>query len=160
MNESKPYRVMFVCLGNICRSPAGENVFRDFLQKKGETGISVHSAGTAGYHIGKDPDGRMSAELKSRGIKVSGKAQQFLKSDFKDHDLIIPMDLDNMRNVLKLAGSVEDEQKVKPFMSFCKSFTQEEVPDPYYGEQDGFQLVADMMEDGCEGILEHIRESA
>lgn len=154
----KPYRVLFVCLGNICRSPAGENVFRHFLQQEEVSGISVDSAGTAGYHIGKSPDHRMTEELEGRGVRVSGAARQFIKSDYKDYDLIIPMDKENTRNVLKLAQNTKDEKKVKPFMSFCENFTNAEVPDPYYGGQEGFAHVADLMEDGCKGILKFISD--
>lgn len=152
------YQVLFVCLGNICRSPAGENVMRDLIKKESVTGISVDSAGTAGYHIGKSPDDRMSAELKSRGIAVTGHAKQFVKKHYDEFDLIIPMDDDNTHNVLKLARNADDKKKVMPFMTFCKKFTNTEVPDPYYGGPEGFTLVADLMEDGCSGILCHIQK--
>ena len=149
-------RILFVCLGNICRSPAGENTMRDLIQHEGVEGISLDSAGTAGYHIGKGPDPRMTATLEGRGIRVSGNARQFSKQDFADFDLIVPMDEDNHREILRLAKTEADKAKVQPFMSFCEDFSKPEVPDPYYGEQDGFDLVADIMADGCAGILKSL----
>ena len=152
----KQYRILFVCLGNICRSPAGDNVMRDLLQRKEVNGVFIDSAGTAGYHIGKKPDARMSKELESRGIKVTGAARQFSKKDFEEFDLIIPMDNANEKDILSLARNSEDKSKVKPFMSFCSQFTNPEVPDPYYGGEEGFQLVTDLMVDGCSGILDSV----
>lgn len=146
-------RILFVCLGNICRSPAGENTMRDLLQREGITGISVDSAGTAGYHIGKRPDSRMSATLEQRGIAVTGRARQFTKKDFENFDLIIPMDEENRRDILRLARHESDRAKIQPFMTFCQRFTNPEVPDPYYGGPEGFELVADIVADGCKAIF-------
>ena len=106
---------------------------RDVLRQEGITDISLDSAGTAGYHIGKEPDKRMTATLERRSIRVTGQARQFSKTDFDDFDLIIPMDEDNRRDILRLARTDSDHAKVKPFMSFCTEFTNSEVPDPYYG---------------------------
>lgn len=156
---SENFKVLFVCLGNICRSPAGENVMRHLIKAQNISNISIDSAGTAGYHIGKAPDSRMSAELKSRGIHVTGAARQFQTRDYDQFDLIVPMDLSNEKNILKLARNDNDRAKVKPFMSFCQQFTNNEVPDPYYDGADAFTLVADMMHDGCQGIIEHIQNS-
>jgi len=153
---SSPYRILFVCLGNICRSPAGENVMRHLINHKGLTNISVNSAGTAGYHIGKSPDQRMCDELKSRDIPVTGSAQQFEKKHFDEYDLIIPMDHSNEKNILRLARNIQDREKVTPFMRYCSEFTNTEVPDPYYDGQDAFALVVDIMLDGCKGILDDV----
>lgn len=147
-------RILFVCLGNICRSPAGENTMRALVQQEGREGVSLDSAGTAGYHIGKGPDPRMTATLRKRGIAVSGQARQFSKKDFENFDLILTMNEENRRDILRLASSEEDRAKVKSFMGFCEKFSQREVPDPYYGEDEGFELVADIMADGCRGILD------
>lgn len=153
-------RILFVCLGNICRSPAGENTMRDLLQREGVQDVSLDSAGTAGYHIGKGPDSRMTATLEKREIRVTGQARQFSKKDFDEFDLIIAMDEDNRREISRLARNDIDRNKVKPFMSFCEEFSNSEVPDPYYGEQDGFELVADIMADGCAGILDSLNASS
>ncbi len=129
---------------------------RDLVQREGVEGLSLDSAGTAGYHIGKGPDPRMTATLEKRGIRVSGQARQFSQKDFENFDLIVAMDRDNERDILRVARHEGDRAKVKPFMSFCTDFTNAEVPDPYYGGQDGFELVADIMADGCAGILKSV----
>ena len=147
------YRVLFVCLGNICRSPAGENVMNSLLEQNGIKHIQVDSAGTASYHIGKGPDKRMAAELARRGFPNQGVARQFVKKDFSEFDLIIPMDHSNTRNVLELAESENQRSKVIPFISFCSSFDYDEVPDPYYGGAEGFSEVIDMMHEGCSQLL-------
>lgn len=156
---SAPYRVLFVCMGNICRSPAGENVFRHAVKEAGlEHLISCDSAGTINYHTGKPPDRRMSSTIKSRGIPVEGSARHFTKADFQGFDLILTMDDDNRRDVLAQASTPEEEAKVKPFTEFCEHHELEEVPDPYYGGDEGFELVADLMDDGCAGLVEHVRK--
>ncbi len=152
--STTPYRILFVCLGNICRSPAGENVLRHLLQRQQITGVSIDSAGTAGYHIGKKPDPRMSAELERRGIRVEGTARQFEAADFDAFDLIVPMDQSNEKNVLKLAKNDAQREKVQPFMSFCTAYTNPEVPDPYYDGPEAFALVANIMIDGCLSIID------
>ncbi len=131
---------------------------RDLLQKEGITDVSLDSAGTAGYHIGKGPDPRMTETLEQRGIRVTGQARQFSKQDFADFDLIVAMDEDNRREILRLARNEVECSRVRPFMSFCEEFSNKEVPDPYYGGQEGFELVADIMADGCTGILREIRK--
>lgn len=118
--------------------------------------ISIDSAGTANYHTGKSPDKRMSATLEKRGVPTGGQARQFVKKDFAEFDLILAMDEENQRNILRLAKSAEDREKVKLFLAFSKKYSQQSVPDPYYGGQDGFDLVAEMMEDGCQGILDSL----
>jgi protein-tyrosine phosphatase len=154
------YKVLFVCMGNICRSPAGDNVFRHLVREAGLADrISCDSAGTLDYHVGKPPDRRMSAVLRRRSIPVEGRGRQFKKADFQDFDLILTMDEDNRRNVLALADSPAEEARVKPFTAFCSEHDLPEVPDPYYGGDEGFELVADLMEDGCSNLLEHIRKA-
>ncbi|MGC6566318.1 MAG: low molecular weight protein-tyrosine-phosphatase [Akkermansiaceae bacterium] len=150
-------KVLFVCMGNICRSPAGENIFRHFLKNEQLSGpIQCDSAGTIGFHIGKKPDSRMSRTLKKRGYQVTGAARQFDVRDFHDFDLILTMDNENYANVLKLAKTDGDREKVRKFTEFCSRHNHNEVPDPYYGGDEGFELVADLIEDGSEGLLAHI----
>ncbi|GHC44039.1 low molecular weight protein-tyrosine-phosphatase [Roseibacillus persicicus] len=146
-------RILFVCLGNICRSPAAESTMRNLLQKHGVDSISLDSAGTAGYHIGKAPDPRMTTTLENRGVTVTGRARKFSAQDFGKFDLILAMDEENQDDMLMLAKTDEDRAKVRTFLSFSKKFEGPDVPDPYYGGPEGFELVADMMVDGCEGIL-------
>lgn len=142
-------------MGNICRSPAGENVFRHLTKEAGLSGqIQCDSAGTIGFHTGKKPDSRMSKTIRRRGYEVTGYARQFGYRDFEVFDLILTMDDENFRNVLKLAKTDEDRAKVRKFTDFCKNHDHTEVPDPYYGGEAGFQLVADLIEDGAAGLLE------
>jgi len=147
-------RILFVCMGNICRSPAGENVFRHLAAARGlEQDYFVDSAGTIGYHVGEPPDSRMSAAGEKRGIVFTGHSRQFRIEDFQEFDLIVTMDESNRQGVLQLALGPEAEAKVRPFCSFVTRHPDQEVPDPYYGGEDGFEHVMDLMEDGCEGIL-------
>jgi len=153
----RPFRVLFVCWGNICRSPAGENVFRQLLTKNGHThSIECDSAGTIDAHAGKSPDRRMRQTLEQRHIPVQGAARQITVGDFEKFDLILTMDDSNRQEVLAIAPSAEGRAKVRPFTSFCQAHDEREVPDPYYGGDGGFEFVADLIEDGCRGLLEHI----
>ncbi|MGE9267931.1 MAG: low molecular weight protein-tyrosine-phosphatase [Verrucomicrobiales bacterium] len=148
-----PKRVLFVCLGNICRSPAADIVFRELVKKRGLAGLSCDSAGTSNYHPGKKPDARMSATLEKRGYPIVGTARQITRADLDEFDLILTMDDENLHNVRKLARTEAQKERIRPFTDFCTRHSQKEVPDPYYGGQDGFELVADLIEDGCEGLL-------
>jgi protein-tyrosine phosphatase len=155
--ESPSYRVLFVCMGNICRSPAGENIFRHKLRQAGhETWISCDSAGTGNWHAGNGPDRRTARTLRKREVPVEGSARQFEKADFRRFNLILAMDDDNRREILGLATLPEERSMVRPFTDFCRNHSHSEVPDPYYGGKDGFELVADLMEDGAAGLLEYI----
>jgi len=153
-------RVLFVCLGNICRSPAGENIFRHQIEEAGLSGhIECDSAGTAGYHIGKSPDSRMTKTMRARGYQVTGGARKFTPIDFDNFDLILTMDEDNHRDVLSQARSDQDRKRVRYFTDFCTEHDDDEVPDPYYGGDEGFEFVADLMEDGSAGIIAHLRNT-
>lgn len=151
-------RILFVCLGNICRAPAAENTMRMLLQKHQISSVSLDSAGTAGYHIGKEPDPRMTAALERKGILVTGRARKLDRFDFSKFDLIIAMDDDNYEDVLMLATTEEDRAKVHKFVSFCQNHPIAGVPDPYHGDDKDFDEVVSIAEDGCEGILKSLRE--
>ena len=157
---TQPCQVLFVCMGNICRSPAGENIFRHKVKEAQLSGpIRCDSAGTIGFHTGKKPDARMSKTIKKRGYEVTGSARQFGVRDFEIYDLILTMDDENYANVMKLARSDEDRARVHKFTEFCTEHSHNEVPDPYYGGDEGFELVADLIEDGSAGLLAYIRET-
>lgn len=146
-------------MGNICRSPAGENVFRDLVEKAGlSNSIRCDSAGTLGSHTGNEPDARMSRTIRKRGYEVTGTARQFSLRDFEIYDLILTMDDENFSNILKLAKTDQDRARVRKFTDFCTDHDEAEVPDPYYGGDAGFELVADLIEDGSAGLLAHVRE--
>ncbi len=115
--------------------------------------ISCDSAGTASYHVGRSPDRRMAAAAKRKGITLLGKARQFTRADFDNFDLILAMDRSNYRDILAL-DSNHQANKVKLMCEFCRSHSDEDVPDPYYGGEDGFDYVIDLLLDACTGLLE------
>ncbi|MDG1358211.1 MAG: low molecular weight phosphotyrosine protein phosphatase [Akkermansiaceae bacterium] len=157
----KKFSVLFVCLGNICRSPAAENIFRHQVKEANlDNFIHIDSAGTHDYHPGKSPDSRMSKTLNDRAIPSNGAARQFKKSDYSKFDLIVTMDNENHAGVRSLASTNADTEKVIMFTHFCEHPDHQiaEVPDPYYGEDDGFELVANILEDGCQQLLDHLRK--
>jgi protein-tyrosine phosphatase len=152
---SMPYKLLFVCLGNICRSPSAENIMNHLIEQADlSDAIICDSAGTSSYHLGSPPDRRMSAAAATKlGIKLRGQARQFQKSDFQDFDLILAMDRENYENILALDLTKQYQHKVRLMCEFCSQHTLKEVPDPYYGGQDGFNQVIDLLIDACEGLL-------
>ncbi|WP_395715414.1 low molecular weight protein-tyrosine-phosphatase [Prosthecobacter sp.] len=154
-----PFRLLFVCLGNICRSPAAEAVMRALVEAEGLAGsITMRSAGTAGWHSGKLPDQRMRNAGQKRGYNLSSRARQVNENDLLDHDLVLVMDRQNHRDVLSYDSKSQFSEKIRLFCEFCTGHKEEEVPDPYYGGEQGFEHVLDLLEDGCRGVLRHIRE--
>lgn len=150
-------KVLMVCLGNICRSPMADGLLRHKVQKEG-LDIVVDSAGTAGYHIGEAPDSRMRATARSYGFPIDDlKARQFVTSDYDDFDLIYVMDRSNLKNVLSLARNTSDELKVKLILNEIEPGKDLEVPDPYYGGDQGFIDVFNMLDKATDNILEKIR---
>ncbi|MEB3338800.1 MAG: low molecular weight protein-tyrosine-phosphatase [Leptolyngbyaceae bacterium] len=151
------YKLLFVCLGNICRSPAAENIMNHLVEKKGLSDrILCDSAGTSSYHIGSPPNSRMNVAAKKRGISLQGSARQFHKSDFEEFDLILAMDQDNYHNILALDPHGQYSDKVKLMCDFCLTYSEREVPDPYYGGAEGFEHVIDLLLDACEGLLQQV----
>lgn len=153
-----PTRVLFICMGNICRSPAAEIIFRKQAAEAGRGGeFEIDSAGTIGYHEGSPPDPRMSAALERQGYTVSGRARRILEEDLEKFDLIVTMDESNHDHVRELDPSGAHHPKIRPLVSFCRTHDDARVPDPYYGGQRGFDHVISLLEDGCGGILEELR---
>lgn len=151
------YKLLFVCLGNICRSPSAENIMKHLINQAGlSKEIICDSAGTSSYHVGSPPDRRMSAAAKLRGIELVGEARQFHRSDFEKFDLILAMDKENYRDILTLDRSRQYQDKVKLMCDFCTSHDLKEVPDPYYGGSEGFNQVIDLLLDACEGLLNYV----
>lgn len=164
----KPFGVLFVCLGNICRSPTAEAVFRDAVQKRGLTSaFKIDSAGTIDYHEGNPADPRMKNAAKKRGIEITSISRPISPTDFNEFDLILAMDKQNKADILKafedwkVKYSLPDEanKKVKLMCSYCKECKETEVPDPYYGGPQGFEKVLDILKDACESLLDEIVES-
>ena len=149
-------RVLFVCLGNICRSPTAEGTFRAQVKAAGLEGqIDIDSAGTASYHVGEPPDSRAQAAARKRGIDISHlRARQARPEDFKRFDYVLAMDLENHRN-LKTICPAGHEDRLGLFLDFAPSLGRREVPDPYY--EGGFDGVYDMIEQAAEGLLDDVR---
>ena len=149
-------RILMVCLGNICRSPMADGLMRKKVQDN-QLDVYVDSAGTANYHVGGAPDTRMTATAKSKGIDISGlKARQFIVSDFDAFDLIYVMDQSNYNNVVRLARNETDIQKVQLILELRTSPHEIEVPDPYYGGQDGFEYVYQLLDESTDIILKRL----
>lgn len=154
-----PYKLLFVCLGNICRSPAAENIMKHLVAQAGLSDqIICDSAGTSSYHIGSPPDRRMTAAANQQGIAMGGSARQFSKADLEEFDLILAMDRDNYAGICYLDPAGKYQDKVKLMCDFCTRHSLQEVPDPYYGGTEGFNLVIDLLMDACEGLLEHVKQ--
>jgi len=158
MSLAPKTRVLFVCMGNICRSPAAEIIFRQMVADAGRTTeFEIDSAGTIGYHQGSGPDARMSETLRRKGYTISGKARRIGEEDLENFDLIITMDEENLEHVRQLDPTGTLHGKIQPLVGFCKIHSAERVPDPYYGGQRGFDHVIELLEDGCDGILKSFR---
>jgi protein-tyrosine phosphatase len=154
-----PYKLLFVCLGNICRSPAAENIMNHLIEQNNLTGqITCDSAGTSSYHIGAPPDRRMTLAAKQQNITMQGCARQFTKADFEAFDLILAMDRDNYANICALDPAGKYQKKVRLMCDFCTHHTLKEVPDPYYGGVDGFNQVISLLQDACSGLLAQVRQ--
>lgn len=158
MDSTPPHRVLFVCLGNICRSPAAEIIFRKLVADAGrEAEFEIDSAGTIGHHRGAPPDPRMAGSLERQGYQVMGLARQILTADLERFDLIVTMDESNLSDVRSLDPSGKLHAKVRELVGFCTDHDDFRVPDPYYGGQRGFDHVIRLLEDGCKGILGHFK---
>ncbi len=146
-------RLLFVCLGNICRSPTAEGVLRHLIREEGLEGkVEIDSAGTGDWHVGEPPDERAAAAAGRREIELSGEARRFETADFDRFDLIVAMDAENRRDLLALAPDDESRAKVRMFLAGDR-----DVPDPYYGGDDGFEDVLGMIERAVPGVLDWVR---
>lgn len=151
---NRPHRVLFVCLGNICRSPAAEIVFRKLVTDSGrEAEFEIDSAGTIGLHTGAPPDSRMAATLEAKGYPVCGQSRKIRPADLEHFDLIVTMDETNLDHVRELAPNSSLRDKIRPLVSYCHDHDDARVPDPYYGGQRGFDHVVSLLEDACRGIF-------
>lgn len=149
--------ILFVCMGNICRSPTAEGVFRKLAREAGlEDRLHIDSAGTHSYHIGSPPDARAGAAAIGRGYDLSSlRGRQVAGRDFIDFDYILAMDRDNLANLQSICPP-EHARKVSLFLEFSANFSEREVPDPYYGGPQGFEHVLDLVEDAARGLLQKL----
>mgnify|MGYP003639560130 CR=1 FL=1 len=153
----EPTRLLFVCLGNICRSPSGENVMRHLVEQQDlSSSFDLDSAGTAGWHTGNPPDSRMTNAAQARGIKMKGQARQVQSADFETYDWIFAMDRSNFDDLLEVRDQCKKPSaRLILFCELCEEHDEDEVPDPYYGGPEGFEKVLDLLEDGCSHFLDH-----
>lgn len=150
-------KIIFVCLGNICRSPSAEGVMQSVINKRGlEDQFYIDSAGTYGGHAGQRADSRMRKHAERRNYNLTSISRPLEYSDFKDFDLIIGMDNENMRDIHAMDRKSQFGHKIFKMTDFCKTCNDDVVPDPYYGGSAGFEHVLDILEDACEGLLDDI----
>ena len=154
----QPYRVVFLCMGNICRSPTAQGVFRHKLREAGlGARIHVDSAGTHDYHVGEAPDMRSQRHARQRGYDLSDLRARALDAvDFESADLLLVMDEGNFALAARRSPP-QYRPKLRRLTEFCRLYQAHEVPDPYSGGAQGFEQVLDLIEDACEGLLEHLR---
>lgn len=152
------FKVLFVCMGNICRSPTAEAVFRAMVRRSGlEEKIEIDSAGTHGYHAGEEPDTRTMRAAAARGYDLTGlRARKVAAADLDYFDLVLAMDCSNLEALRRICPPAR-QHRLKLFMSYARNFDDHEVPDPYYGLGHGFDLVLDMVEDAAQGLLDAVR---
>jgi protein-tyrosine phosphatase len=155
MNQVK---VLFVCMGNICRSPTAHGIFQHLVREQGLAGeIAVDSAGTIGYHVGEAPDPRSTQTASKHGIDLTPqRARQVSHQDYIEQDYILAMDFDNLRN-MQLQCPDDYKHKLKLLLDYHPDEFLDQVPDPYYGGESGFDRVYDMVEVACKALLEHIK---
>lgn len=151
------YKILFICLGNICRSASAEEIMRTLIKKEGlENEIDVDSAGISGYHEGDLPDARMRAHAIRRGYRLTHLSRPVRTEDFYNFDLIVGMDDSNIDALHDKAPDTDSEKKIRRMTDFCRTKVADHVPDPYYGGAQGFENVLNILEDACQGLLEEI----
>ncbi len=151
-------KVLFVCMGNICRSPSGEGVFTKLVDDAGLSDqFNIDSAGTSAYHIGESADARMRKHAAKRGLQLTSRSRKFTRADLEKFDYILAMDYENYRDILGYDRHGTCGDKVYMMNDFSETDKGADVPDPYYGGPAGFEIVLDMLEESCRGLLEHIR---
>lgn len=151
-------KILFICLGNICRSPSAEAIMKHLVAEAGlQNRIVVDSAGIMGYHEGELPDERMRKHGRRRGYDLVSRSRPVTTDDFYDFDLIIGMDDSNIDALMRKAPDVESKNKIHRMTDYSRQFQHDHIPDPYYGGATGFELVLDLLEDACQGLLDEVR---
>ena len=152
-------RILFICMGNICRSPAAEGIMKKMVQEQGlEHSFYIDSAGMHGWHEGELPDNRMRTHASRRGYALTSHSRPIKYNDFEQFDLIIGMDDNNIQGLKRMAPDLEAQHKIRRMTDFCQTRKADCVPDPYYGGASGFELVLDLLEDACNGLLEILKK--
>lgn len=156
-NQSLDRRVLFVCMGNICRSPTGEAVMQHLVVERDVAHrVLVDSAGTIGYHVGAPADARMREAASRRGYRMQSRSRQVTRADLEQFDLIVAMDRDNLDDLQALDTSGQYGDKIRLLSEFLPEGSPQDVPDPYYGGDQGFECVLDMIENACPNLLDHL----
>ena len=160
MMKQGKHTVLFICLGNICRSPAAEGIMKSLVEKAGLSDeFEIDSAGIGNWHVGQLPDCRMRKCGAEHGYRFDSRARQFLRSDFQRFDTIVVMDNENYRAITSMASSQADKDKVVRMADFLISHREyTTVPDPYYGDYSDFELVITLLEDACQGLLDELTQ--
>lgn len=149
--------ILFVCMGNICRSPMAEEIFLSILKREELTSkYIIDSAGTLGYHQGELADSRMRFHAEKRGYKLTHYSRKFTRMDFENFDWIIAMDDANFDDINDMIVNTEDKSKIYRMVDFCKELQATHIPDPYYGGDKGFDNVINLLEDACQGLFEKV----
>ncbi|MDX1640540.1 MAG: low molecular weight protein-tyrosine-phosphatase [Balneolaceae bacterium] len=157
ITKDNPYKICFVCLGNICRSPTAEGVFQHLVNQRGlQSFFYIDSAGTSAYHIGEPANSKSQWIANQKGVKLHSKARRFETEDLEEFDLILAMDHENLRNIKQLSSNGAHTNKVKLLREFDPDPEDKAVPDPYYGGMDGFQRVFDVIERSSEALLDEL----
>jgi protein-tyrosine phosphatase len=151
-------RILFVCLGNICRSPSAEAIFKA-IAEKAKIPVEVDSAGTSAWHEGEMADNRMRRSAAARGYKLTSISRALKRKDFDEFDMIIAMDDKNYHDIKDLAQSAEEEEKVFRMRDFFVHKQYDHIPDPYYGGEQGFNMVIDLLEDASEGLVAYLKKT-
>ena len=152
-------KILFVCLGNICRSSSAEEIMRTLVRRAGlEQEITVDSAGILSYHQGELPDSRMRMHAARRGYTLTHRSRPVTTDDFYEFDLILGMDDRNIDDLRERAPGIEEEKKIHRMADYCMQKVVDYVPDPYYGGTSGFENVLDILEDACAGLLEQVKK--
>ena len=153
-----PKSILFVCMGNICRSPMAEGVFLHILKReKVEHLFTVDSAGTHGYHAGELADSRMRMHAGRRGYTLESRSRKFIQNDFELYDTIVVMDDSNYDDLCEKASTLDDKNKIVRMADYCKKHQASHIPDPYYGGEQGFEHVIDLLEDACENLFAQLK---
>ena len=159
ISKESPFKIVFVCLGNICRSPTAEGIFQHLVNERGlQSYFYVDSAGTSAYHIGETANSKSQKVANEHGIELRSRARQFEQDDLEEFDLIVAMDRENLANIKSMDGSGAFEEKIVLLREFDPNPGDGEVPDPYFGGIDGFKNVFDIVKRSCEALLDELEE--
>lgn len=160
ITKDDPFKICFVCLGNICRSPTAEGIFQHLVNERGlQPYFFIDSAGTSAYHIGEPANSKSRDVARKHGVKLRSRARRFTADDLEEFDLILAMDHENLHNIRQLDTRNQFGNKIKLMRNFDPDPGEGEVPDPYHGGMDGFQHVFDVVKRSCENLLDELEEN-